>query len=115
MRKTPTMLLDQTFTALSDPTRRAILAQLSKGEATVAALARPHDLSQPTISKHLKVLERAGLIETRIDAQTRPRRLRPEGLKLIDDWLIPFRNQWEQRLERLEDFVEQQSDKEPKK
>lgn len=109
------MLLDQTFIALGDPTRRAILAQLSKGEATVSALAEPHDLSQPTISKHLKVLERAGLIETRIDAQTRPRRLRPEGLKLIDDWLTPFRDQWERRLDRLEDFVEQHSDKEQKK
>ncbi len=102
------MSLDQAFTALGDPTRRAILARLMQGEATVSELAAPHDLSQPTISSHLKVLERAGLIETRVDAQTRPRRLRPEGLKLADDWLSQFRSQWETRLGRLEDFIEGQ-------
>jgi DNA-binding transcriptional ArsR family regulator len=109
------MTLNETFVALSDPTRRAILAQLVLGEATVSALAEPHRLAQPTISKHLKVLEQAGLIETRIDAQSRPRRLRPEALKLIDDWLDPFREQWERRLDRLEDFVNQQPDTERKK
>ena len=101
------MPLDQTFAALSDPTRRAILARLALGEATVSELAEPHDLSQPTISKHLKVLEQAGLIETRRDAQTRPRRLVPEGLRMIDDWVEPFRSQWEGRLDRLGDFLEQ--------
>jgi DNA-binding transcriptional ArsR family regulator len=100
------MSLDQTFAALGDPTRRAILAHLALGEATVAELAAPHDLSQPTISKHLKVLERAGLIETRISAQTRPRRLVPGALKRVDDWLAVFRQQWEGRLDRLEDFLE---------
>lgn len=102
------MTLDKTFSALSDPTRRAILAQLTLGEATVSALAEPHRLSQPTISKHLKVLEQAGLIETRIDAQSRPRRLRPEALRHIDEWLIPFRRQWDARLDRLETLVRQQ-------
>ena len=99
------MQLDLTFAALSDPTRRAMLAQLAQGEATVSELAQPHQLSQPTISKHLKVLERAGLVETHRDAQTRPRRLKPEALMLIDDWLTPFRTQWEGRLARLEAFV----------
>ena len=99
------MQLDLTFAALSDPTRRAMLAQLARGEATVSELAQPHRLSQPTISKHLRVLERAGLVETHRSAQTRPRRLRPEALMLIDDWLGPFRQQWEARLDRLEDFV----------
>lgn len=99
------MSLDQVLTALGDPTRRAILARLAEGEATVSQLAAPHALSQPTISKHLKVLERAGLVETSVQAQTRPRRLRPDGLRLVDDWLAPFRRQWERRLDRLEDFI----------
>ncbi|EYD76585.1 Transcriptional regulator, ArsR family [Rubellimicrobium mesophilum DSM 19309] len=99
------MQLDLTFAALSDPTRRAMLAQLARSEATVTELASPHRLSQPTISKHLKVLERAGLVETHRSAQARPRRLRPEALMLIDDWLAPFRQQWEARLDRLEAFV----------
>jgi len=97
--------LDEAFTALGDPTRRAILARLALGEATVSELMRPHGISQPAISRHLKVLERAGLIETRVDAQTRPRRLRPEGFRLVDDWLEPFRRQWDERLDRLEDFL----------
>ena len=100
------MSLDRIFAALGDPTRRAILARLMQGEASVQDLARPHDLSQPAISKHLKVLERAGLIATRIDAQSRPRHLRPEALALVDDWLGPFRAQWERRLDRLEGFLD---------
>ena len=99
------MALDLTFTALSDPTRRAMLARLMRGEATVSELAEPHDLSQPTISKHLKVLEKAGLIEVLRAAQTRPRRLVPGALKQVDDWIGPFRKQWEKRFDRLEDFV----------
>lgn len=99
------MDLDHTFAALSDPTRRAILARLSLGEATVSELAEPHDLSQPTISKHLKVLEKAGLVETLRHAQTRPRRLVPEALRAVDTWIGPFRQQWQGRLDRLDQFI----------
>ncbi len=99
------MQLDLTFAALSDPTRRAILARLAQGEATVTDLALPHNLSQPTISRHLKVLERAGLVETLRSAQTRPRRLAPDGLKIVDQWIAPFRQQWNARLDRLEALV----------
>ena len=94
--------LDTTFAALADPTRRAILARLALGEATVAELARPFALSQPTISKHLKVLEHAGLIEADRDAQRRPRRLKAETMKDIADWMEPFRILWERRFDNLE-------------
>jgi DNA-binding transcriptional ArsR family regulator len=94
--------LDATFAALSDPTRRAILARLSLGEATVSELARPFALSQPTISKHLKVLESAGLIEADRDAQRRPRRLKAETMKDIADWIEPFRTLWERRFDNLD-------------
>jgi DNA-binding transcriptional ArsR family regulator len=94
--------LDQAFSALSDPTRRAILARLAQGEATVGELAAPFRLSQPTVSKHLNVLERAGLIEQKRDAQRRPRRLRPEAIKAIAEWAEPFRALWERRLDNLE-------------
>ena len=104
------MRLDLAFSALADPTRRAMLARLRQGEATVSELAAPHQLSQPTISKHLKVLETAGLIETSRAAQTRPRRLRPEALQMIDDWLGPFRDQWQGRFDRLEDLVNRDND-----
>lgn len=97
--------LDLAFAALSDPTRRAMLARLMQGEATVTELAEPHRIGQPTVSKHLKVLERAGLVETHRNAQSRPRRLRPEALQFIDGWLAPFRAQWEARMDRLEAFV----------
>jgi DNA-binding transcriptional ArsR family regulator len=90
------------FSALSDPTRRAILARLAQGEATVSELAEPFHLAQPTISKHLRVLEAAGLIESGRDAQSRPRRLVPTSLKVADEWLQPFRKQWEARFDRLE-------------
>jgi DNA-binding transcriptional ArsR family regulator len=96
------MQLDQTFSALSDPTRRAILTMLARGEATVSQLAEPFSLSQPTISKHLKVLEEAGLIEQVRHAQTRPRKLVPEALQTADEWIRPFRQQWEKRFENLE-------------
>ncbi len=93
--------LDRAFAALSDPTRRAILARLAHGEATVGQLAAPFRLSQPTVSKHLKVLEDAGLIVQGRDAQRRPRRLRPEAIKTIADWAEPFRALWEQRFDNL--------------
>ncbi|MFO1185104.1 MAG: metalloregulator ArsR/SmtB family transcription factor [Bauldia sp.] len=94
--------LSQTFAALADPTRRAILARLTAGEASVAELAEPFALAQPTISKHLKVLEEAGLIERGRDAQRRPRRLRAAALKDIADWVEPFRREWEGRLDNLD-------------
>jgi DNA-binding transcriptional ArsR family regulator len=100
------------FSALSDPTRRAILARLSKGEATVSELAEPFGLRQPTISKHLRVLEEAGLIEQGRDAQRRPRTLVVGGpLKDIDAWLRPFREQWERRFDRLDAFLAKKSRK----
>jgi len=98
--------LDLVFSALSDPTRRAILARLAGGEATVSELAEPFDMAQPTISRHLRVLEEAGLIRTARDAQRRPRSLVIGGpLKDADAWLTPFRAQWERRFDRLESFL----------
>ena len=94
--------LSDAFFALSDPTRRAMLARLATGEASVSELMRPFALSQPTISKHLKVLERAGLIEGGRDAQRRPRRLAPTAIKEIADWIDLFRSQWESRFDNLE-------------
>ena len=94
--------LTQTLSALADPTRRAILARLSKGEATVNELAEPFNMSLPAVSKHLKVLERAGLISRGREAQTRPCRTEPETLKAVDGWLSDYRALWEQRLDRLE-------------
>jgi DNA-binding transcriptional ArsR family regulator len=98
----PTNHLDSVFHALSDPTRRAILARLASGEASVSQLMAPFALSQPTISKHLKVLQAAGLIEGGRDAQRRPRRLAPLAMKDIADWIEPFRAQWESRFNNLE-------------
>ena len=94
--------LDRAFMALSDPTRRAILARLARGEATVSELTQPFELSQPAISKHLKVLEDAGLIERGREAQRRPRRLAKAAFKDIDDWVAPFRRQWEARFDNLD-------------
>lgn len=97
--------LDMIFAAMSDPTRRAILGRLVRGEATVAELSRPFSFSQPTISRHLKVLEEAGLIEGGRDAQRRPRRLRPQAIKEAADWIEPFRREWEQRFDNLADHL----------
>jgi DNA-binding transcriptional ArsR family regulator len=104
--------LDSAFAALADPTRRAILARLSVGEASVSELMKPFALTQPTISKHLKVLEQAGLIERGRDAQRRPRRLNPAGLKAAADWLEPFRKAWEGRFDNLDRHLAGISDKE---
>jgi DNA-binding transcriptional ArsR family regulator len=97
--------LSATFAALADPTRRAILARLASGDAAVMDLARPFDMSLPAISKHLKVLERAGLISRSQDAQRRPRRLEPQRLKEVADWLGTYREFWEASFSRLEDYL----------
>jgi DNA-binding transcriptional ArsR family regulator len=97
--------LDATFAALADPTRRAILARLSKGDASVLELARPFELTQAAISKHLKVLERAGLISRGRDAQRRPPRLEGRRLKQAADWLGTYREFWEESYSRLDDYL----------
>lgn len=99
--------LDATFSALADPTRRAILARLAEGEATVMDLAAPFEISQPAISKHLKVLERAGLISTGQDAQRRPRKLEPAALEAANTWLERYREIWEANYARLDTLLEQ--------
>ncbi len=97
--------LTATFAALADPTRRAILARLATGEAMVTELAGPFDLSLPAISKHLKVLQRAGLIEQGRRAQWRPCRLRPERLRDVAEWVGQYRRHWEESFERLDDYL----------
>jgi DNA-binding transcriptional ArsR family regulator len=104
---TPSERLDTTFTALSDPTRRAILARLATGDASVLELARPFAMSQPAISKHLKVLERAGLISRGRDAQRRPCRIEGQPLADISGWLEAYRQIWEQNFQRLDDLLEE--------
>ena len=99
--------LDSTFLALADPTRRAILARLAKGEASVGELAEPFDMSQPAISKHLKVLERAGLISVGQDAQRRPRRIEGKPLADASAWLERYRDIWETNFTRLDDLLEE--------
>lgn len=94
--------LDLAFAALADPTRRAILARIAGGEATVTELAEPFHLAQPTVSKHLRVLEEAGFIEQTRDGQRRPRKLVPAAFSEVERWLGPFRAQWEARLDNLE-------------
>ncbi|MEO8635516.1 MAG: metalloregulator ArsR/SmtB family transcription factor [Gemmatimonadales bacterium] len=94
--------LDATFAALADPTRRAILARLASGQASVTELAKPFAMSQPAISKHLKVLERAGLISRRLDAQRRPRRLEGKPLAEANAWLERYRRIWEGNFHRLD-------------
>jgi DNA-binding transcriptional ArsR family regulator len=97
--------LSITFAALADPTRRAILARLAQGDASVKDLAAPFDMTQPAVSKHLRVLERAGLVEQGRHAQWRPRHLRPEPLRDIAVWVTQFRRHWEESFERLDAFL----------
>lgn len=102
-----TELLNATFAALADPTRRAILARLASGEASVTELAEPFDMSQPAISKHLKVLERAGLIASGFDAQRRPRTLNARPLSEASCWIETYRRHWEAAFTRLDDVLEE--------
>src|SRR5215210_4888767 len=108
----PTDALSSTFAALADPTRRAILDRLVSGERSVTELAAPFDMSLPAVSKHLKVLERAGLITRSRRAQWRPCRLEPAALQEASDWLEEYRRRWEERLGRLDDYLRELQGKE---
>ena len=108
----PASPLDATFAALADPTRRAILARLATGEVSVTDLARPFDMSLPAVSKHLKVLERAGLIERGREAQWRPCRLEAGPLREVSDWVAHYQRFWEESLDRLDDYLKQLQAKE---
>jgi len=110
----PTDRLSATFAALADPTRRAILARLALGETSVTELAEPFDMSLPAVSKHLKVLERAGLIARGREAQWRPCRIELNALKGVDDWLESYRNLWNERLDRLDAYLQELQAKEAK-
>src|SRR5258707_4469407 len=107
--------LSTTLAALADPTRRAIFARLALGETSVTELAEPFDISLPAISKHLKVLERAGLIARGREAQRRPCRIEPIALKDVDDWLQRYRRFWEQSLDRLDDYLRELQTKRKKR
>src|SRR5882757_9495061 len=107
--------LSATFAALADPTRRAILARLIEGSATVKELSAPFAMSGPAVSKHLKVLERAGLIKRGREAQWRPCRIEPGALKPVNDWLERYRRFWEARLDRLDDYLLETQAKEKKR
>ena len=108
--------LSATFSALADPTRRAILARLARGETSVTELAAPFDMSMPAVSKHLKVLERAGLISRGREAQWRPCRIEAAALKDVDDWLERYRRFWEASFDRLDEYLREVQGKEkPKK
>jgi DNA-binding transcriptional ArsR family regulator len=113
MRASAPARLDATFAALADPTRRAILARLAQGEASVIELAEPFDMSQPAISKHLKVLERAGLISQGRDAQRRPRRLEAAPLAEATAWLERYRRFWEGRFRQLDALLDALQAKRP--
>ena len=106
--------LSSTFAALADPTRRAILARLASGECSVTELAKPFEMSMPAVSKHLRVLERAGLIARGREAQWRPCRLEPGPLKQVADWTERYRHIWEARLDRLDDYLQELKKKEKK-
>src|ERR1700692_3411867 len=110
----PSDRLSTTFAALADPTRRAILARLLLGECSVGELAQPFEMSMPAVSKHLRVLERAGLIAQRRDAQWRRGRIKAGPLKEVSDWTERYRQVWEERLDRLDDYVQQMKAKEKK-
>jgi len=111
---TPMDALSSTFSALADPTRRAILARLAQGECSVNELAEPFAMSLPAVSKHLRVLERAGLIAKRRDAQRRPCRIEAAPLKHVVDWAEHYRSLWEQRFDRLDDYLKDLQAKEKK-
>jgi DNA-binding transcriptional ArsR family regulator len=111
----PTDRLSTTFAALADPTRRAILARLASGETSVTELAEPFAMSLPAVSKHLKVLERAGLIARGREAQWRPCRIEPGALKQVDDWLERYRRFWDQSLDRLDTYLIELQAKETKR
>jgi DNA-binding transcriptional ArsR family regulator len=102
----PSEQLDATFTALADPTRRAILARLAEGEASVTELAAPFEISQPAISKHLKMLERAGLVSRSKDAQRRPVKIEALPLGVANEWLEKYRKYWEQSYQRLDSLLD---------
>ncbi|HKW56533.1 MAG TPA: metalloregulator ArsR/SmtB family transcription factor [Candidatus Acidoferrum sp.] len=104
--------LDATFAALADPTRRAILARLARGQASVNELARPFAMSQPAVSKHLRVLERAGLVSRAVDAQRRPRRIEAKPLAEANGWLEGYREIWERNFQRLDEVLEELKAKE---
>jgi DNA-binding transcriptional ArsR family regulator len=104
--------LDARFAALAHPTRRAILARLSHGDATVTELARPFTISQPAITKHVRVLERAGLISRGRDAQRRPCRLRPEAIRDVAEWAENYRQFWEESYDRLDEYLGEMEGKE---
>jgi DNA-binding transcriptional ArsR family regulator len=106
--------LSDTFSALADPTRRAILGRLSRGEATVNELAAPFSMTLPAVSKHLKVLQRAGLIDRSRDAQRRPCRIRAAPLKEVAEWVEHYRKFWEESFDRLEDYIKQLQAREKK-
>jgi DNA-binding transcriptional ArsR family regulator len=106
--------LSTTLAALADPTRRAILARLALGETSVTELAEPFEMSLPAVSKHLKVLERAGLIARGREAQWRPCRIEPAALKHVDEWLEAYRRLWDARLDRLDDYLKKLQAKEKK-
>jgi DNA-binding transcriptional ArsR family regulator len=105
--------LSLTFAALADPTRRAILARLTTGQVSVTELAEPHDMSLPAISKHLRVLERSGLIERSRDAQWRPCRLKAKPMKEAVDWMEQYRRHWEESFDRLEEYLQKLQQKNP--
>ena len=107
MTSLPADRLSATFAALADPTRRAILARLALGETSVSVLAMPFKMSLPAVSKHLKVLERAGLITRGRDAQLRPCKIDPSALIGVDEWLTEYRELWQARLDRLDDYLQE--------
>ena len=107
--------LSVALAALSDPTRRAIVARLAKGEATVNAIAKPFDISLPAVSRHLKVLEEAGLITRGREAQWRPCRLEPRALKAVDDWLSRYRRFWTESFDKMDAYIAELKTKENRK
>jgi DNA-binding transcriptional ArsR family regulator len=102
------------FAALADPTRRAMLAQLKEGECSVSELAQPYDMSLPAITKHIKILEKAGLISKTKDAQWRPCKLKEDGLKEVADWMEEYRTYWEASFDRLEEYLKTITDTQKK-